>query len=161
MASNSTFAAQFPEEQFRDAIRNAMRMGMPENDADKLTWRWNRVKTFTPADPAGRPLHWDQPAVTDDPGNPTGDADDDGVIVDYAIEVNNISSQVDTSFTALGALNFQKIKVTLFDVDFAKVKTADYATIGNVRYEIRLEAPNYALFAVGMHDVFLEASDEE
>lgn len=137
-----------------------MKMGMPEDDADKLTWFWKRAQTFNPDDLAGRPLDWTTEPLTDDPGNPEDDAEDDGMIVDYALETNNLSSLVDQSITALGNLNFQKIKVTVFDVDFEKIKTADYARIGSIVYTIRLEAPPYALFGVTMHDLHLEALDE-
>jgi hypothetical protein len=160
MATSSAFAAQFPEAQFRQSIRDAMKMGMPEDDAEKLTWFWKRAQTFNPDDLAGRPLDWTAAPITDDPGNPVDDAEDDGMIVDYALEANNLSSQVDQSITALGNFNFQKIKVTLFDVDFEKIRTADYARIGTIVYTIRLEAPPYALFGVTMHDVHLEALDE-
>lgn len=160
MATSSAFAAQFPESEFRFAIRESMKMGMPEDDFLKLKWHWNRVKTYVPADPAGRPLDWDQPTLSNEVGNPEDDPEDDGLIVDYAMETNNISSQVDQSITALGNINFQKIKITVFDVDFEKIKDADYATIGDVRYEIRLESPPEPLFGVTMHILHLEALDQ-
>lgn len=157
MASNSAFAAQFPEAEFRTAIRETMRMGMPELDSEKLTWFWNRAQTYQPDDLAGDPLDWTADPITDDPGNPEGDAEDDGLIVDYAMETNTPGN---SDFTAVGIFNLQTIKVTLFDVDYEQIKTADYAKIGDVVYTIRLEAPPYALFAVTMHDLFLEALDE-
>ena len=97
MATSSAFAAQFPEADFRYAIREAMKMGMPEDDAEKLTWFWKRARTYQPDDLGGRPLDWTAAPLTDDPGNPVDDAEDDGLIVDYALEANNLSSQVDQS----------------------------------------------------------------
>lgn len=157
MATSSAYTALFPEAQFRTAIRETMKMGMPEADSEKLTWFWNRAQTYQPDDLAGDPLDWSADPITDDPGNPTGDPDDDGLIVDYAMESN---SPGQGDFTAVGIFNMQTIKVTLFDVDYVQVNTADYAKIGNITYKILVEAPPYALFGVTMHDVFLEALDE-
>lgn len=156
MASTSAFAAQFPEQQFRDAIRASMQMGMPESDDEKLIWRWNRQKTFVPSDPRGRPYDFTKIPVTDEPGNPEGDAEDDGVIIDYALTIRG----QDETITSLGPINAQELTVTIFDVDWERIKDADYAQIGDVTYDIKFEAPPYGLFAVTMHDVYLEARDE-
>lgn len=156
MATSSTFAAQFPEADFRDAIRQSMRMGMPESDAEKLIWRWERDITWVPQSPGGRPYDLNAVPVVNEPGNPTDDAADDGLIVDYAIEDSGLD---DESATPLGLINTAKLKVTVFDVDFEKIRTADFAMIGTVRYHIDSVAPPYALFGVTMHDIHLQAVD--
>lgn len=159
MATSSAFAAQFPEDEFRTAIRETMRMGMPESDDEKLKWWWEHARTWERESPAGHPYDLTAAAVTDTIGNPTQDPGDDGLIVDYTLESNDLSAQVDESNTALGLLNFNKVKVTLFDVDFVKVKDADYATIGTTRYLMQTTTPPYGLFGVTMHDVYLQAVD--
>jgi hypothetical protein len=153
MATTSSFAAQFPEAEFRDAIRQTMLMGMPESDAEKLVWHWDRQKTWEPQSPSGHPYNLNATPVTDLPGSTAQDPEDDGLIVDYILEDNN-TEQTDT--TQLGLIDFGKIKITIFDTDWERVKTADYATIGDTRYQIDTTAPPEALFGVTMHTIFLE-----
>lgn len=156
MATDSAFTALFPEAEFRDAIRNTMKMGMPEADADKLTWYWRRAQTYQPDDLAGDPLDWNADPLTDDPGNPEGDPEDDGVIVDYALETLANPEAV----TVIGDLNLQNVKVTLFDVDYEQIRTADYAQLRDIVYRIRFETPTTPLFGVTMHDIYLEAQEQ-
>jgi len=158
MATNSAFASGFDEAAFRTAIRETMRMGMPEDDDHKLKWFWKRDQTFARPDPAGNTYDWSAPANPDLPGNPTGDPDDDGLIVDYAFDFNYTGAG--GQMTPLGPVDPAKMTVTLFDVDYDQIKTADYAKIGTTRYIIRFEASPYALFGVTMHDVILEAEDQ-
>lgn len=163
MATDSAFAAFFPEAQFRDSIRQAMKMGMPENPDHQLRWYWNRNRGFDPADGGGNPWSWDQEADPDEPGNPVADPEDDGLVVDYAAEFNSSSglgAGVNNQLTPLGPIDPARMTVTVFDVDWDKIKTADYAAIGTTRYRIRYEAPPYALFGVTMHDIMLEANDQ-
>lgn len=158
MASNSTHPFSAADEaSFRSAIRETMKMGMPENDAHKLRWFWHPDRTFEPDDPAGNPYDWTQPAVTDEPGNPTEDPDSEGLIVDYAFE---FSTGRFGEMTPLGPFDPARLTVTLFDVDYDRIKTADYCMIGNTRYKIRFEAAPYGLFGVTMHDLHLEAEDQ-
>lgn len=156
MATESAFAGQFPEALFRQSIRDAMLMGMPELVEDRLTWFWRRAQTFTPDDLAGDPLDWSSAPVTDDPGNPAGDPDDDGVVVDYALE----SLANPEAVTVIGDLNLQNVKVTVFDVDYEQIRTADYAQLRDIVYQIRFEAPATPLFGVTMHDIYLEAQEQ-
>lgn len=158
MATESAFAAGFDETQFRYAIRETMKMGMPENDAHKLRWFWKREQTFEHPDPAGNPYDWTAPADPDLPGEPEQDPDEEGLIVDYAFDFNG--SGAGSQMTSLGPVDPAKLTVTLFDVDYDKIKTADWCQIGNTRYLIRFEAAPYGLFGVTMHDVILEAEDQ-
>lgn len=158
MATESAFAAGFDEAGFRTAIRETMKMGMPENDAHKLRWFWHRTQVFEQPDPGGNPYDWTEEANPDLPGNPTDDPAGDGLIVDYAFDFNG--SGAGGQVTPLGPVDPAKITVTLFDVDYDKIKTADYCMIGTTRYTIRFDAAPYALFGVTMHDVLIEAEDQ-
>lgn len=158
MATSSAFAAGFDETQFRTAIRETMKMGMPENDAHKLRWLWKPVQGFEPDDPAGDPYDWTQDANPDDPGNPTEDPDTEGLIIDYAF--NFSATVVGGEETPLGPVDPTKAVVTIFDVDYDRIKTADYCMIGTSRYNIRFDAAPYALFGVTMHDIHIEAEDQ-
>lgn len=156
MAGNSTFAAAFPEAVFRDAVRQTMRMGMPEDTAEQLTWHWRRVRTYNPQDRIHDPYDWTQTPVTDDAGNP---AEPDGdLIVDYALE---FSARVPEGGTAAGVFNTSRAVVTLLDVDFDLVKDADFTTIAGAEYQIEFVGPPMGLFAVTVYEIHLRAVDEQ
>lgn len=155
MAGSSSFASQFPEALFRDAIRNTMKMGIPEDELARLTWHWNRAKSYTRPDTAGRPYEWTEEPTTNVSGNDDGV---DSLVVDYALEFS--ARPAGSAITQLGEMDTSRAVVTLLDADWQIVKTADYATIGNSRYRIQFEAPPMGLFEVTVHTVYLEAVDE-
>ena len=156
MATESAFAAGFDEAGFREAIRETMKMGMPESDAEKLRWWWYADREYDTVDEDDNPYDWTQPADTGTPSSQE-DPEGDGLVIDYAFDFNANSA---TEFTAVGPIDPSKIVVTIFDVDYHRIKDADYATIGDTRYRIRFDAAPYGLFGVTMHDIHLEAEDQ-
>lgn len=163
MATDSAFAADFPEAEFRDAIHETMKMGMPQDPAECLRWHWNPGHVFEEPDPGGDPYDWREPVIESTAPDPTPDPDTGagttgGIIVDYALEITGADSGSDT--TVLGPLDPTKVTVTLFETDWDVVKTADYCTIGGVRYNILFSAPPAGLFGVTMHTVYMQAQDE-
>lgn len=156
MASESTLAAGFPADTFRAQIAQVMLMGMPENEEDRLTFYWNDIETFTPTTDDDDPLDWTATPVTDVPGN--SDITEGFYRPNYALEfaarpagsVNEVTGEIDTT----------RLLITLLDVDFDKISTADYAKIKDVRYRIQFAAPEVALFPVGVHTLYLEAEDQ-
>lgn len=160
MATNSEFAADFDQADWEDSIRQTMRMGMPEDDAFKLTWYWKREQVFSPDDTAGNPYEWDDDPITDDPGNP--DLPDDGaeqtLIVDYAIEFS--SRPAGSVNTVLGEIDNSRAVVTLLDSDYQQVRDADYAKIDRSTYRIQFDSPAIGLFGATVWERILEAVDE-
>lgn len=161
MATTSSFTSRFPEAKFRDAIRNTMKMGMPPEVGDQLAWFWKRTKTYEAQDQSATPYNLDATPVTNEPGNTAiPDADptvDQRLYVDYALEFS--ARPAGSTSTVLGEIDTSRGTVTLFDVDFEKVKTADYAMIGDTTYRIQLSAPTIGLFGVAMQTIVLEAVD--
>lgn len=160
MATNSAFSADFDQAAFETNIRETMRMGMPEDDAEKLTWYWERAKEFSPADVAGNPYDWTSAPMSDDPGNPA--LPDDGapqsLIVDYAIEFS--SRPAGSVITVLGEIDNSRAVITLLKVDYEKIKDADYAMINGTRYRIQFTGPPLGLFGSTVEQLYLEAVDE-
>jgi hypothetical protein len=154
--AESDLNPDFDAAEFRTQIRATMRMGMPPNPTDQLTWRWRRVRTYSPQDRARNPYDWTQAPTTDAPGNP-GD-DDDTRIVDYAVEFS--ARPAGSLDVAAGQFDTSRAVVTLLDEDFEQVKNADYATIGSTTYDIDFAGPPVGLFSVGVHQVYLTARDE-
>ena len=161
MAGDSAFAADFDQVEFETGIRETMKMGMPEADAEKLTWWFKRDQEYSPADTAGNPFDWTDDPISDEPGNPDiPDPDpnhDQSLIVDYAIEFS--SRPAGSTTTVLGEVDNSRAVVTLFRVDFEKIKTADYAKIDAATYKIQFKAPPLGLFTSTVVQVYLEAVD--
>jgi hypothetical protein len=157
----SSFAGGFAESTFRDAVYNTMLMGMPEAVEERLTFWWERDKTYTPDDPAGNPYDWTAPPIVDDAGNPVlpdpGTPTDQSLIVPYALEFS--ARPAGSSNTVFGEIDTSRAVVTIIDSDFDKVRTADYATIADTRYRIQFKGPPTGLFAVTVHALYLEAED--
>lgn len=164
MSTESEFAADFPQAEFEDATRQTMKMGMPENDDEKLKWWWRRDKTYSPDDFAEEPYDWTAPPVTDEPGNPdladTDDGSDQYLIVDYAIEFS--SRPAGSVMTVLGEIDNSRAVITLLESDFLRVSDppADYATIGDTEYRVQFDSPAMGLFGATVRQVILEAVDE-
>jgi hypothetical protein len=154
VAGNSAFASGFDEAGFRTAIRETMRMGMPQDVAEQLVWKWSRTKTFTPQDRIKKPYDWTQNPVTDTPGNP--DEPDGELIVDYALEFTPRRELQ----TDVGQFNLAQVIVTLMDADYEQIKTADYAMIGDVHYLIDYVGPPMGLFAATVFQVYLRPRDD-
>lgn len=155
----SAFSGGFNEEAFRTAINDTMLMGIPEDENERLTFWWKRDQTYTPDDPAGNPYDWTATPIVDDPGNPVlPDAgEDQGLSVPYALEF--AARPAGSATTVFGEIDTSRAVVTMMDGDFSQVRTADYATVGPTRYRIQFAGPPTGLFAVTVHQVFLEAED--
>jgi hypothetical protein len=160
MAGNSAFASDFDQTEWETTIRETMRMGMPEADEQKLTWWWKRERTYAPDDTAGNPYDWTDDPVTDDPGNTVlpDTGEEQSLIVDYALEFS--SRPAGSVITVLGEIDNSRAIVTLLDVDYQQIKTADYATIEDTTYRIQFTSPSLGLFASTVWQVVLEAVDE-
>jgi hypothetical protein len=161
MAKSSAFSPAFNEGAFRTAILNTMLMGMPEDPTQQLTWWWRRDLTYSPDDPAGSPYDWTQAPVANVPGNPK--AKDEGpsveqrLVVPYALEYS--ARQVGAASTVFGEIDTSRAVVSLTDTDYEKIKTADYATIGDTTYRIQFKGPAIGLFGYTLYQMYLEAED--
>lgn len=156
MAGESILAAGFPAEEFRTNIQQVMLMGMPDDPADRLTFHWDRQRTYDPATVDDDPLDWTETPDTDIPGDWDHEAGTYQPI--YALEFS--ARPAGSTNTPLGEIDTSRLIITLLDVDYEQVKTADYATIKDVRYRIQFAAPEVAMFPVGVHQVYMEAEDQ-
>lgn len=159
MARSSSFAPSFDESAFRDAILNTMLMGMPEDPAERLTFVWRRDQTWVPDDPAGNPYDWTQTPVTDTAGNPalSDEGTEQTLQVPYALEFS--ARPAGSSTTVFGEIDLTRAVITLMDDAYERVKTADYAVIGDSRYRIQFDGPAVGLFGVTVWTLYVEAED--
>lgn len=147
----------FDEANFRTVIKQTMGMGMPEDTTKQLTWHWLANKTYLRPDPANAPYDWTAAPTASTPGNPA--VPGGSLVVDYAIEFQ-FSARGGTVETELGEFDQGRAIVTLLDVDYEQIKTADYVTIDEARYNIDFTAPPMGMFGVTVYTVYLTAIDE-
>lgn len=143
--------ASFNSDEFRDAIRFAMNMGLPENEDERIIFKWNVVKTYDNPDPAGKPYFWNQSSDTT-----TTHAD---VSVPAAVEFfhNKSSGKAGTPF---GEIDSPYIIATLLDEDYENVRGAEIIEIDGSTYMVNFVAPPMGLFDTTIYQIFATAEDE-
>lgn len=143
--------AGFNAAEFRDAIRFAMTMGLPEDEQERVTFRWTPEKTYDVADPAGRPYSW-----TADPDTVV---DRDDVRVPASIKFNSRGS-AGMDGTPVGEIESSHIEVQLLDEDYALVEGADQILLDGSTYLVKYVKPPEGLFEVTTYTIFAVAEDE-
>jgi hypothetical protein len=144
-------ASGFDSAVFRDAIRFAMNMGLPDSTEERITFRWTTAKTFTTADSAGKPYRWND--------TPSKTVAKDDVQVPAAIEFQS-AGVGGTSRTVFGEIQNSKVKVTLLDEDYALVEGADLIILDGAKYIIDFVKPPDGLFDATIYTIFATAEDE-
>lgn len=143
-------AAGFNPAEFRDAIKFAMHMGLPEDTQERATFIWTPQKTYSRTDAAGRPLRWTDTPVTN--------VTHEDVQVDVAVEFQRYSSG--EGQTSLGDFHTTSVTLTVLDEDFALIEGADKVLLGGNTYTIEYVAPPVGLFDVTVYQIYLRAEDE-
>ena len=141
---------RFDAAKFRDAIHFVMATAAPETVSERCTFRWNTDRTFTAADPAGRPYSWDAaPATT------TTHAD---VQIDCVVEF--AARPAGSRDSAIGQFDTSRAVITILDDDIASIDGADEVILNGNSYDIQFTGPSQGLFDVTIYSVFCEARDE-
>lgn len=147
---NDPRAAGFDAARFRDGIKFAMRMGMPDATEEVATFQWTPEKTYQTADASGRPYSFTQAPTTT-----TTHAD---VVVDVAVEFQRYSSGEGN--TSIGEFQTTSVVLTLLDVDFTQIQGSDKVLLGGNTYTIDYVAPPFAMFDVTVYQIYCKAEDE-
>jgi hypothetical protein len=154
MKINDPRAAGFNEAGFRDAIKFAMQMGLPEDESLRATFVWSSKKSFASADRAGRPYSFD--------AEPLSEQNFEAIQVDCAVQWVDRSAQAD--FNAIGSFDSPRAVLTLLDVDFDKIQvygvSPDKVLLGGSTYNIQFTEPPVGLFGVTVHRIHIRAEDE-
>lgn len=141
---------RFDPARFRDAIHFVMQMAAPEDTSERVTFRWETEKTFTQADPAGRPYLWSSTPATSTPH-----AD---VQIDCVVEFS--ARPAGSRDTPFGQFDTSRAVISVLDDDFSTIQGADLAIINGNTYEIQFVGPAIGLFEVTLYQLFCEARDE-
>ena len=135
---------------FRDAVRFAMNMGLPNTVSERATFRRSSRKDYAIEDPAGRPYDF-----TDSPTRTVTQRD---VQVPVAVE---FAARPSGSFrTTLGEFDSSRAIVTVLDEDYALIEGSDQVLLGGNVYEVQFIAPPIGLFDVTVYQLHCQAVDE-
>jgi len=140
----------FNADLFRSAIKSTMLMGSPNIVEEKVTFIWTIQKTFAKTDNKGKA--WTKDAT------PTTVVEHDPVLVDCAVEF--IPRTTLSGGTAIGPFDTPRAIITILDVDFELVSTADRVLMGNNTYVVDFVAPPVGLFEVDVYSIHVSAVDE-
>lgn len=138
---------------FRDRIRFAMNMGLPQTLADRPTFYFRAVRTFpvgTRLDSEGSPL---DPRIA-----PVSTAAPNPVQVPCAVEFKADNSDNET---IVGTFRDTTATLTLLDVDYALVADAIEVALGQQRYNIGYAAPPLGLGQATVYQLFCFPKGED
>ena len=150
MRTTDARASSFDEDLFRDSIRFAMNIGIPETEADRPTFRWNVEKAYAVADPAGAPYSWT--------ATPTQTITHDDVQVPVAVQFVPKKSQ--SYGTPFGEVDPSRAILTVLDEDYELIRGADQVILTGNTYNFTNIAPADGLFGVTVYSIYCEAVDE-
>lgn len=141
---------------FRDAIRFAMTMGLPQSTQERATFQWDTQRTFQRPDSGGSPYDWTATATT------TITYPD--VQIPVAVESPGGAQAGTMDDTPVGQFDIQRVIITILDQDFEEIVVggvmANRVLLGETPYEIDFVAPPLGLFEVTVYQLHAKAVDE-
>lgn len=143
-------AAGFNAAEFRDAIKFAMHMGLPNATSERATFRWETERTWTIADSGGEPFN-----IHSDPAS---EVDHEDVLIDVAVEFANVRGA--DSGLSVGEFTAGRALITVLDEDLPSIEGADVVLLGQNTYDIKFIRPPLGLFDVTIYQLDCEARDE-
>jgi len=142
-------AAAFNATKFRDGIKFAMNMGLPEDTSERITFRWKTIYEFDIEDNSGNPYDFSS--------TPQQTFSRPDVQIVAAVEVANDNVPDGTS---IGGFNNPTAIITVLDEEYALISDADMVILGGSTYDIMYTAPPIGLFDVTVYQIHAVAVDE-
>lgn len=147
LPTDTTFGAGFDADAFRSAIRSTMQMGLPTDVGLQPTFRWTTEREYTRADDDGDPYDWT--------ATPVAESAHDDVLAICAVEFGGDTVED----TAMGHFDTVDAVITILDVDYATVNTADHVLLGGNNYIIKY-VTSVGLFSVTTYTIYCSSVDE-
>lgn len=135
---------------FRNAIIDAMNMGLPSDSTNAATFRWNPQRTFNKVDPSGTPYDLTAAPVTD--------TTPEDVQIPCAVEFS--ARPAGSVETGMGEFDSSRAIITVLDDHLPSVSGADQVLLGGNTYDIQFTGPPIGLFEVTVYQIFAIARDE-
>lgn len=133
---------------FRDAIREVMLMGAPVPEGERAKFYWSKTLVYnTPTDANNTPFDPDATVTETQPA---------AVTVPCGIEYFD-SQDMPTVF---GSVTATRIKVTLFDEEYDKVKGCSWVVVGGERFFYKKTEVPKALFDAGVYILHFRAEND-
>lgn len=148
--TDPSFGAGFDAAAFRSAIQSTMEMGLPQDTSERVTFRWNVERSFSQADPSGKPYSWTATPMTE-----TAPTD---VQIPAAVEFT--ARPAGTVDTPIGQFDATRVIITVLDTHYPAVQDADLVVIDGDDYQIDFWGPPIGLFDVTLYQCYTTAIDE-
>lgn len=146
--------SRFDATAFRDAIRFAMTMGLPDTTSERATFKWNVDRTYVVPDSGGQPFNWGETPSTESAY----------VDVRIPVAVEFLSKGGDTQDTRIGQFDVSRVIITVLDEDFTDLTQdgvfADKVQLDDGIYDIQFVGPPIGLFEVTVYQIYAQAVDE-
>lgn len=149
----------FSAARFRDGIKFAMRMGIPTQVPERVTFKWPVNKTYASADVRGVPYDF-----STSPASTTQTADVP-ISLTLPCAVEFAESRSTSGETSVGSFDTASLKLTLLDDEYTQLQhetlglPTDLLVNGN-DYKIDYYAPPLGLFDVSVYQIYASARDE-
>jgi hypothetical protein len=143
-------ANAFNADAFRDGILFAMQMATPQDEDQRVTFRWADQKEYDVKDRTGKPYVWTQ--------EPESVVTRDDVQVPCAVRF--VSRTTLAGQNAVADMDTSRAELTLLDEQYQLVKDADIVLIGTNEYKPDFVAPPSGLFGETIWTMFVSAIDE-
>ena len=156
MDTNDARQLGFNAAQFRDAIKFAMRMGTPNPEENRATFRWDVERTYSEADGSGNPYSWTATADSE--------TSYDEVQADVAVEF--VTRSTLSNGNPIAEFDTPRAVITVLDVDWDIIidggsrPAPDQVILGGNTYNMDFIAPDIGLFDVNVYQLHCSAIDE-
>lgn len=149
----------FDAAEFRDAIHFAMRMGLPEEAPERVTFQWNAEETHATPDSRGRGYNIKSA--------PTSTVSTANIVASLSVPVavEFFDSKSSSGETSMGDFDIGRLKITMLDSSYAQIENPtlglpDSLIVDGNTYDIDYFAPPLGLFDVGVYSLYASARDE-
>lgn len=131
--------AAIPSEQLRETLRRTMVLGLPDDDAEKPTFYFERQVTWSRHDAENSPWDWTSAPLTNTQRTPLSPV--------CAYEFFSPLGRQGSFLTEVGEFNPTTVVFTLFEDEYLEVTGFSYATIGpsDQKWYFRFWRPAYGL----------------
>lgn len=157
--SNSAANAAFSATAFRNGIKTAMQLGLPNTQSERVTFFWDTEKSWTVADTRDKPYDWTVAPATTTSASPIPAS----LTVPVAFEF--LDAKASSGDTTIGEFDSPRMKLTILDDEYADITDQnlglpDGFTVDGNTYLIEYWAPPQGLFDVTVYSCYAVARDE-
>lgn len=128
-----------------------MKLGMPDNETERVKFIFKAQHTYAQEDPTGNPYEWSAP--------PTSTVSEHRE-VEVPVAMEFISRTSQGRDTSMGYLLPSHVEIYIMDRHIDDVRGADELMVDGNVYKITAWPPPHALFDFTLYPVLAEAVDE-